>query len=272
MISTLPFVCKLAVLGIAASAFLVLLPSSGDTDEKAKIEPVHGVIPFWADGSDYVCHKAKGKITLDGKLDEPDWQRAAKIVLVTPCDKKQPLTATFARLLWDDQYLYFAAEVEDHDLCGTAEGHDAPWGEDDVTEMFVKPETDQPDYFKTGFWEFHATPQGATRDYLWPTQGDYPEAVARKWDSGMKLAVKAEGTLNNFFEIDKGYTFEMAIPLAAFSKLAPSPKPGDRWRFVVSRYDYSGQNPAGVEYSASAYLPKIRFNMWEHYPYMVFGE
>jgi hypothetical protein len=262
-----------------ALALLSAVPESGaEESHKTTVKPVHGVIPFWADGSDYVCHRATGKITIDGKLDEPDWQRAAKIVLVTCPGNGETKTATFAKLLYDDDNLYFAAEVEDHDLVGSAQGHNAPWGEDDVTELFVKPDTEAPGYWQTGFWEFHAMPQGATRDYLWPRQpstkpeGSYPAAVAQMANSGMKAAVIAEGTLNNWQDYDKGYTVEMAIPLTAFSRLAPKPKAGDRWRFMVARYDYSAYNPDLLEHSCSAYLPELNFSTYQFYPHMVFGD
>lgn len=261
------------LMGLGLSLCSSALGGSGNVAKgKEAITPVHGVIPFWADGSDYVCHRATCPITIDGKLDESDWLRAGKIVLVVAPGKKEPQTATYAKLLYDDKFLYFAAEVEDHDLVGTAKGHDAPWGDDDVTELFVKPETSEPGYWTPGFWEFHAMPQGATRDYFWPRRGLYPETIARMGDSGMKASIIANGTLNNWHDRDEGYTFEMAIPLSAFAKLAPKPKPGDRWKFLVARYDYSAYVEDGVENSASAYLPELDYSLHAYYPYLVFGK
>ena len=263
---------KPASLMVGLGLSLASLPEKPKKDKR--IKPMHGIIPFWADGSDYVCERASGPISIDGNLDKPDWQRAEKIVLVTTPGGKETQTLTVAKLLYDDEYLYFCAELEDHDLVGTAQGHDSEWGEgeNDVVELFIKPETTEPGYWPHGaYWEFHAMPQGATRDYLYAKKG-YPETIAVLAESGMKTAIIMHGTLNNWMEYDEGYTVEMAIPLAAFKTLAPSPKPGDRWRFLVARYDYSVHIEGCLETSASADLPTLDFHKTECYPYLVFGE
>ena len=74
------------------------------------------------EGSNYTaeCHKAKGPIKIDGKLD--DWDKSCPIPLlcenqVSPLDKNYKWTpenvSGVAYLNWDDKYLYFAAEVID---------------------------------------------------------------------------------------------------------------------------------------------------------------
>src|SRR5512138_2972391 len=59
----------------------------------------------------FVFHikKAKGKITLDGKIDEPDWQTAATATQFKqnfPFDTSQAKMQTIARATFDDQFLY----------------------------------------------------------------------------------------------------------------------------------------------------------------------
>src|SRR5260370_42180979 len=59
------------------------------------------------------CRWTATPITIDGKLDEAAWGKAQVIDgFAVFWEKRPPRTATSARLLWDDKYLYFAAEME----------------------------------------------------------------------------------------------------------------------------------------------------------------
>ena len=66
----------------------------------------------------YLCHRATDTVTIDGRLDERDWQAAATtdpFLDIVGGTGKTPRHETLARMLWDDDYFYVAAEmVEDH--------------------------------------------------------------------------------------------------------------------------------------------------------------
>src|SRR5437667_93576 len=63
------------------------------------------------------CRRASGSIKIDGVLDEADWEKAQVLKDFAVYWEHRPAkTASKARLLWDDNYLYFAAELEDSDL------------------------------------------------------------------------------------------------------------------------------------------------------------
>src|SRR5436190_17677801 len=70
--------------------------------------------------SKFECRWADAPITIDGTADEPAWKHAEPITafhLAWLGDKaRMARTATTAKLLWDRQYLYFFAEMEDSDL------------------------------------------------------------------------------------------------------------------------------------------------------------
>ena len=63
------------------------------------------------------------------------------------------------------------------------------------------------------------------------------------WESGMKAAVKVDGTLDKRTDEDKGWTAEIAIPLAAVKgkddKMAVKvpPAAGDTWKLNVVRVE-----------------------------------
>ena len=59
------------------------------------------------------CRRASGAIKLDGALDEPAWANAQVLAdFAVTWQNRKPKTATRARLLWDDDSLYFAAEMD----------------------------------------------------------------------------------------------------------------------------------------------------------------
>ena len=49
--------------------------------------------------SPYVCHRASGKIKVDGKMDAPAWQKADVITFFVPVTGAKPLSKTEARIL-----------------------------------------------------------------------------------------------------------------------------------------------------------------------------
>ena len=90
--------------------------------------------------TDHECRRATGPIKLDGKADEPAWQQAVVIKSFGAFWAKRPSkTATKARLLWDDEYLYFHAEMEDADLYADERKTNGHLWDNDVFELFFKP-------------------------------------------------------------------------------------------------------------------------------------
>ena len=66
-----------------------------------------------------VCRWTDQPPTIDGQLDDPAWQRAAVIDHFPSFWKGTdpgPAHATKARLLWDNEALYYAAELTDADV------------------------------------------------------------------------------------------------------------------------------------------------------------
>jgi len=227
----------------------------------------------------YTCVRAAGAITIDGKLDEPAWAKAQTIenFMVPPrfdwikfemMKAYRAHSRTFAKLLWDDKYLYFGAELEDRDIyCVTPAGHNHPFSTDDIIELFLKPSDELPYY-----WELHVVPSGGTRSYFYARRGAGGDARWMVKNPGMEARVALVGTLNNWEDRDSKWIVEMRIAWSAFTRTGGKPKMGDLWRFLVSRYDYSVYLEEGVELSAAAPLPIQSYHLYEYYPYMVFAE
>jgi hypothetical protein len=79
--------------------------------------------------------------------------------------------------------------------------------------------------------EFQVSPAGVifdTKVHSHPRRDD-------SFDGKAKAAVKRRGTLNDDSDADRGWTAELAIPLASLSPTAP--QPGDTWRLNLFRLD-----------------------------------
>ena len=60
----------------------------------------------------YHINKAVSEIRIDGKLDEPQWERcesATDFWMITPADTSRAQCKTLAKFTYDDKYLYFSA-------------------------------------------------------------------------------------------------------------------------------------------------------------------
>jgi hypothetical protein len=212
------------------------------------------------------CRRVSGPIKLDGALDEPAWQKAPVLSAFSAYWLgRKAKTATKARLLWDDDYLYFGAEMEDADLYADVKEHNGITWENDVFELFFKPSPD-----RLGYYEFQVTPLNTRLELFFPSRGagGY-RRFASAGTLGMEAAVKLDGTLNNWRDRDRGWTAEGRIPWSAFKATGGRPAPGDRWRFALCRYDYSTDFDR-AETSSSAPLTQPDFHRYEDYGELTF--
>ncbi len=213
---------------------------------------------------DFECRWASSPPVIDGKLDEAVWQQAKPVESFQsawlPEGERKPPTHTKALLLWDYDYLYFAAEMEDTDVFANVTEQDGPIWKCDVFELFFKPAKDKP-----GYYEFEVNAANAKLDMYLPSRGagGY-ERFARERSFHIESAVKVHGTLNNWSDKDKGWTVEARIPWRDFLPTGGRPAPGEVWQHALCRYDYSAGLPIACLCS-NAPLSEPSFHRYEDY-------
>lgn len=260
----MPFRTRLvgAFLVVALVAALSLIPATADVPAPLKVWPKAAFECRWADTP----------IAIDGKLDDAAWKHAEVIdsfFLPWLKDKARPArTATKARLLWDREYLYFAAEMEDGDLYADVKEHDGQTWDNDVFELFFKPAVDKP-----GYYEFQVNAAGTIFDLFLP-QRNAGGTVRFKKDGDFHIEAKValDGTLNKWTDKDKGWTVEGRMPWRDFLRAGGRPNPDDAWKFALCRYDYS-VDFEGPELSTCAPLkskPFPDFHLHEDYATLKF--
>ncbi len=216
---------------------------------------------------DFVCHWAAGEIAIDGVANEAAWKRAQVIdrFVIPATDGKKPATTTHARLLWDRQYIYFFADLEDHDLFGDITERDAMTWNNDVFEIFLKPGATEP-----GYYEFQVNAAGTEMDLFLPDQKSGGYAALKSANTfQMKTAVLRRGTLDNRNDRDEGWTVEGRIPWVDFMPTGGRPNVNEVWSMALCRYDYTlGKDP---DLSSCAPLSKLNFHLVEDYAKLRFA-
>ena len=160
------------------------------------------------------------RIRIDGKLDDPAWKKAkwtSDFVDIEGAAKPTPRFRTRAKMLWDDKYLYIAAELEEPNVTGTLTKHDSVIFKDNDFEVFIKPLPQTESYY-----EFEMNALNTGWDLFLPKPYSEDGKADNSWDiAGLKTAVAVQGTLNNSTDTDRGWTLEIAYPLTAFD-VAPA--------------------------------------------------
>ena len=208
----------------------------------------------------YVCRRAPGPIAIDGRLDDAAWSTAAwtdAFVDIEGEDRAEPRFETRAKMLWDDEYLYIGARLQEPHIWATLTERDEIVFYDNDFEIFIDPDGDAAQYY-----EIEVNALGTIFDlFLVKTYIDGGPAL-HDWDlKGMKHAVHIGGTLNNPTDLDAGWSIEFALPWAHLAPAAHMPAPpeeGDIWRINFSRVQWRHRVVDG-RYQK---LPGIREDNW----------
>ena len=114
----------------------------------------------------YVAYRAPARLTVDGKLDEPAWAAAPwtdAFVDIEGDRRPPPRFRTRAKMLWDDEYFYVAAEMLEPHIWGTLTERDSVIFHDNDFEIFIDPDGDTHDYY-----EFEVNALGTAWDLMLP--------------------------------------------------------------------------------------------------------
>ena len=188
----------------------------------------------------YVCCRSSGPITIDGRLDEAAWSAAPwteDFIDIEGTRQPAPRFRTRAKMLWDDRYLYIAAQLEEPHVWATLTEHDSVIFHDNDFELFIDPDGDNHNYAE---FEINALNTGWDLLLKKPYRDGGP--ADNSWEiPGLKTAVYVDGTLNNGADEDHGWSVEIALPWEVLGKLSDQPAPprdGDQWRVNFSRVEW----------------------------------
>ena len=213
----------------------------------------------------YICYRTEGKLKIDGKLDEASWQKAPSTEEyedISGAGFATPKYKTTSKMLWDDDYLYVGAVLEEPNIVANLTQRDTIIYYDNDFEVFIDPDNDGHNYFEI---EVNA------RNVLFDLILEKPYRVGGdfllQWDCpGIQSAIYIDGTLNNPKDTDKFWSVEMAIPRQAltlsFNNLL---KAGNTWRINFSRVEWLKKPEENWVWNATG---RIDMHMPERWGYM----
>ena len=195
-------------------------------------------------------------------MNEPDWQQqewTEDFVDIEGHTRPQPLQDTRVKMLWDENYLYVFARLEEKDIWATLAQRDTIIFQENDFEVFIDPDGDTHLYYE---FEINARNTGwdllLTKPYR---DGGLP---ITGWDiAGLQSATHIEGTLNDPSDTDQYWNVELAFPLSSLAEAVPGrrkPTEGDQWRINFSRVNWQ------TEKNGQGYQKKINPQTGRAYP------
>ena len=219
---------------LIASITLQAQPAPAPDFEKLPFAPRHAI-----------CYRTARPLLVDGTLDEAAWRAAPWSDLFIDIEGvRRPPLATRVKMLWDEEFFYLAADLEEPNLWATLATRDAVIFQDNDFEVFIDPDGDTHAYY-----EIEINALNTVWDLLLvrPYRDGGPAIHA--WDiAGLRTAVHLRGTLNQPHDRDEGWSVEMAIPwkvLREGTRQPAPPRAGDRWRVNFSRVQWQLETKDG---------------------------
>lgn len=204
-----------------------------------KSEPLSGSFLPYHQPNNYLCLKTTD-IVIDGVLNDEEWRIAEWTDLfkdIQGDDLPLPRHNTRAKMAWNDDYLFIAAEIEEPHVWASITERDEVIFYDNDFEVFIDPDGDTHNYYELEINAFET----AWDLLLTMPYRDFGFAID-SWDiNGLKVGVSVQGTINDPTDIDEGWTIEIAIPfkvLEECSSFEQRPSSGDVWRINFSRVEW----------------------------------
>lgn len=193
----------------------------------------------------YVALKTLEAINIDGKADEVSWSNTSwsnNFIDIEGYEK--PKYQTNVKMLWDENYYYILAKIEEPHIWGDIKERDAVIFYNNDFEVFIDPDGDTHNYY-----ELEINTLNTVWDlFINKPYREHGNVVLNEWDyTGLKSAITVDGTLNNPNDTDKSWTLEIAIP---FKDLRTAYKqdnvPRDEfWRVNFSRVNWEHDTTDG---------------------------
>jgi hypothetical protein len=205
-----------------------------------------------------VVTRATGPITIDGRLEEPDWKRVPRVEPFLRYDGEPWGDVVDARLLWDDNAFYVGVVIKDTDVWSDWRFRDDPLWKGDVFEWYLAPFADGKPYIELEF-----NPYNALLDIFLTDNPQQGGLSVWDWDArGLRHAVTVQGTLWKE-DTDTGWTLEIALAWVTL-RFAPNvpPKPGDRWRGTLIYYNHPKRD---ATFEHRQWAPSYHVG-WPHHP------
>lgn len=212
----------------------------------------------------FICQKLspEASISIDGDINDKVWQSAEWITQLVDIEgdiKPKPLYDSRISILWDDDFLYIAAELKEPNLWATMDKQDMYLFHENDFEVFLDPDGDTHHYA-----EIEINALKTVWDLLLTKPYRDKGKPIDTWNmTDLKKGVKCFGTLNDPSDVDDKWTVELAVPWSVLEEINTHdgpPKHGERWKANFSRVQWQ------LDIKQNKYLKKVDPKTNKPYP------
>lgn len=201
----------------------------------------------------YYCPRAKGQLTLDGRIDKSFWEDVPftdDFLDISGPDFPVPRFRTRAKMCWDDENLYVAALLEGNEIWANITNRDSVMYYDNDFEVFLDPSSSGHNYMELEMNAFNTQ---------WDLMLTHPYRDGGRsitcWNMpGVETAVYIDGKVNDPLADNKFWSVEIKLPfkhlMETYSKemnppdlercypCRTAPREGEFWRMNFSRVQW----------------------------------
>ena len=185
----------------------------------------------------YVSFKTEEKIIIDGIANENSWEKAEwSSNFIDIEGALTPKYQTNVKMIWDDNYLHFYAELEEPHIWGTLKQKDTVIFYNNDFEIFIDPDGDTHNYI-----EFEVNVLNTIWDLYLTKPYRNKGNILNNWNmKGLKSAVQVNGTLNDPSDTDQSWSVEISIPWKILGEAYGGTVPPENnfWRMNFSRVNW----------------------------------
>ncbi|MGF1585468.1 MAG: carbohydrate-binding family 9-like protein [Bacteroidales bacterium] len=210
----------------------------------------------------YVAYRATSPISTDGLLDESDWQNVPwteDFVDIEGDKMPAPLHRTRVKMLWDDDYLYIAAELDEPHIWATYTERNSVIFHENNFEVFIDPNGDTHNYY-----EYEVNALGTEWDLFLTKPYRNAGIPMSAWHiTGLEKGIHLKGSINDPSDTDTLWRIELAFPWKILSECAPGrrrPRASEQWRMNFSRVEWR------LDISEGKYVKRINPETGKHFP------
>ncbi len=233
----------------------------------------------------YVAYERADVIFVDGLASETSWDKALwSDDFIDIEGMIKPKYKTRMKMVYDEEYLYFYAEMEEPHIWATLKQRDTVIFYNNDFEIFIDPDGDTHNYY-----EFEMNALNTVWDLFLTKPYRNHGKIIDSWDiQGIKTAVSINGTLNNASDTDDSWSVEIAMPWTVITEASHGGKvpKGDFWRINFSRvnwdYDLNDEKYSRKRDEQGKFLPEYNW-VWspqwvinmhepEHWGYVYFSK
>ena len=206
---------------------------------------------------EYTAMKAGCTMVMDGILDEPAWQKAQPVgPFVFQWYKSGEQEKTEAKIVWDNERIYFAFTCDDKHIAAEYYTPNTPVSRDDCCEAFICP-----------------VPEGSERlDYInyeincigtWLTgyHAKSRNTDLGRWDDGhLVIGRYIKGTVNKDDDTDEGWVLEFSVPWSHFKEFGAKFPPKNGQAIYVGLHRCGGKTNAQYSQWAPSQTEKPNYH------------